>query len=139
MTIDDENGFLGTWLLDPASCVFEQGDPPRAAVHRITLEGDELVITMNWTEASGETGHAAFRVPADGTPVPFSAGPLADMLRLSSMSTSELTLSASCNGLELMTAKRVLASDGRSLALTQTVHLPDFSAPTNTATYARQA
>lgn len=129
------SGFLGNWILDTASCDYEQGDPPHADHHAITLDGGDLVISMDWTDATGETHHAAFRAPPDGRKIPFNGGPLADTLCLSAPSPSELNLSAFRDGLELMTATRRLDADGTALHLVQTVHLPDFSAPENRGTY----
>ena len=127
--------FLGLWVLDPASCDYEQGEPPRADRHLIEADGGDLVITMDTTDADGETHHAAIRAPANGQEIPFNGGPLADTLCLTAPSPRELSLSASCDGLGLMTATRTLDADGITLHLVQTVHLPDFTAPANRGTY----
>ena len=127
--------FLGTWELDPTTCAYEQGAPPRADRHRIEADGGDLVITMDSTDADGEDHHVSFRAPANGQEIPFDGGPLADTLCLTTPSPHELHLSASCGGLELMTATRTLDADGLALHLVQTVHLPDFTAPTNRGTY----
>ncbi len=135
MTEPTYQGFLGIWELDPTTCSYEQGAPPRADRHRIEADGDDLVITMDSTDAGGEEHHVSFRAPANGQEIPFNGGPLADTLCLTIPSPSELTLTASCDGLELMTATRMLDADGATLHLVQTVHLPDFSAPANRGTY----
>lgn len=127
--------FIGTWLLEPGSCEYEQGKPPRSDRHHIAEDNGELVITMNWTDAEGEDHHASFRAPADGSKIPFNGGPLADTLQVSVPSPSELHLSALCDGLELMTATRTLNPDGTAFELVQTVHLADFTTPTNRGTY----
>lgn len=133
------SGFLGEWILDTASCDYEQGDPPHADRHSIALDGDELVISMDWTDATGETHHAAFRASPDGRNIAFNGGPLADTLCLTAPSPNELNLSALRDGLELMTATRRLDADGTTLHLVQTVHLPDLSAPENRGTYHKAA
>ena len=135
MTDPTYQGFLGIWELDPTTCNYEQGAPPSADRHRIEADGDDLVITMDSTDASGEEHHVSFRAPANGQEIPFNGGPLADTLCLTIPSPSELTLTASCDGLELMTATRTLDAGGAALHLVQTVHLPDFSAPANRGTY----
>ena len=129
--------FLGTWSLDPETCDYEQGEPPRADRHHIAEDAGDLVITMDWTDADGETHHASFRAPLDGSKMPFNGGPLADALQLKTPSSSELSLSAFCDGLELMTAMRTMSTDSSSLLLVQTVHLADFTAPENRGTYFR--
>ena len=137
MTHPIYENFLGTWVLDPITCDYEQGDPPRADRHRIEQHGGDLVITMDWTDAEGETHHASFRAPPTGQDIPFNGGPLADTLCLSAPSPGELNLSASRDGLELMTATRKLDADGAMLHLVQTVHLPDLTAPANRGIYYR--
>lgn len=135
MTDSTYDNFLGTWVLDPITCEYEQGDPPRADRHRIEKDGGDLVITMDWTDADGETHHASFRAPPNGQEVAFNGGPLADTLCLAAPSPTELNLSASRDGLELMTATRTLDADGTMLHLLQTVHLPDLTAPANRSIY----
>ena len=139
MTEPVYQAFLGTWVLDPTTCRYEQGEPPRADRHRIVADGYDLVITMDSTDAGGEDHHVSFRAPANGQEIPFNAGPLADTLCLTLPSPHELHLAASCDGLELMTATRTLDADGTTLHLVQTVHLPDFTAPANRATYRKVA
>ena len=138
MTDPIYNGFLGTWVLDTATCDYQQGDPPWSDSHRIGQNGAELVFTMDWTDAEGETHHASFRAKPDGSKMPFNGGPLADALQVSAPSESELTSSAYYGGVELMTATRTLDEDGETMHLVQTVHLPDGTTPTNRGTYYRQ-
>lgn len=135
MTHPIYQNFLGTWVLDSATCEYEQGDPPWADRHHIEEDNGELVIAMDWTDADGETHHASFRAPPTGQEIAFNGGALADKLCLTVPSPSELNLSASRDGLELMTATRALDADGTTLQMVQTVHLPDFTAPTNRGTY----
>lgn len=127
--------FLGTWVLDTATCDYQQGEPPWADQHRIEADGDELVIIMDWTDADGETHHASFRGRPDGSRIPFDGTPLADALQITAPSPTELNLSAFRDGIELMTAQRVLADDGATLELTQSVNLPDGSSPSNFGIY----
>jgi len=132
------SNFLGTWVLDTATCDYEQGDPPWADRHRIESSGEELVITMDWTDGDGETHHAAFRAIPDGRKIPFNGGPLADALQISAPNETELNSSAFRDGIELMTAMRTLDEDGEAMLIVQTVHLPDGTSPTNRGTYLRQ-
>ncbi len=126
--------FIGLWVLDPNSCDYEQGEPPQSGTYRIAPDGVEVVITMAWVDAEGEQT-MTFRGVPDGKPVRFDAGPLADSLAIAAVADDRLDSAAYRAGVELMTAKRTLSKDGASMTVVQTVHLPDGTAPTNTAVY----
>ncbi|MGH1420058.1 MAG: hypothetical protein ACRBCJ_14480 [Hyphomicrobiaceae bacterium] len=130
--------FLGTWVLDAPSCLYEQGAPPRSETHRIDLDGEELVFNMDWVDATGEAHHASFRAKPDGSHIPFDAGPLADTLCVRAKSETELNSSALRDGVELMVAERTLSGSGTTMHFLQKVNLPDGTSPTNRATYHRQ-
>lgn len=129
--------FIGTWVLDTATCEYEQGDPPWDDTHKIAEDGAELVFILDWTDAEGETHHASFRAKPDGTKIPFNGGPLADALQVTAPSQTELNSSAFRDGIELMTAARTLEEDGESFELIQTVHLPDGTSSSNRAIYVK--
>lgn len=138
MTDPVYKNFLGTWTLDTASCDYQQGEPPWSDRHRITAEGGDLIIDLDWTDAEGNTHHASLRARPDGTKIPFNGGPLADALQVTAPSEDELNSSAFRDGVELMTATRTLDRDGLSFELVQTVHLPDGTSPSNKGIYVRE-
>ncbi|MEO1282717.1 MAG: hypothetical protein AAFV69_13385, partial [Pseudomonadota bacterium] len=102
--------FLGTWVLDPATCQYEQGPPPVSATYHFASEKGEAVITMSWSDADAETHSMTFNGPTDGTLVPFNGGQLADALSIEAPTELELHSSAYLHQLELMTAKRTLSA-----------------------------
>ena len=129
--------FLGTWALDPASCCYEQGPPPRSAIYHIAQEHDDIVFTMSWVDADGEEHKMSFRGPPDGRHVPFEGGQMADAMSIDAFSERELNTSAYLNRLELMVAERILSEDGATMEIRQRVMLADGTRPTNTSTYVR--
>lgn len=130
--------FLGAWVLDTASCRYEQGEPPQSGRYRIEVDDNELVFTMSWIDAASEAHEMSFRGRPDGSRVPFNGGALADALAITLVSDSELNSSAFNNGVELMTARRTLSENGQTMHIVQTVKLPDGTAPSNHATYYRE-
>ena len=36
--------FIGHWELDPASCDYKQGDPPKTGTYVIREDGDDLIF-----------------------------------------------------------------------------------------------
>lgn len=132
-------GFLATWHLVPASCQYEQGDPPRSGTYRIAEEGDELVFDIEWVDAEGREQSVSFRGVPDGEPVPFDGGALADSFSVTAVSERDLRSSAFKNGKELMVAQRQLDPTGEAMRVVQVVRLPDGTAPANVAVYRRVA
>ena len=132
--IDD---FLGLWVLDVASCEYEQGEPPQSGTYEITQDGGTLTFRMSWIDADGESHDLSFSGKPDGVPVPFNGGPLADALSISMPADDRLDSTAFFEGQELMRASRILSADRSSLDILQSVKLPDGSTPSNRATYRR--
>lgn len=129
--------FLGTWMLVPESCSYEQGDPPREGRYVIAEADGRLVFTIDWTDAAGVQHHVSFGGIADGTPVPFAGGELADALAISAPSQSRLDSVAYRRGEALMFAERQLDDAGSAMRVVQQVRLPDGSRPTNVSVYRR--
>jgi hypothetical protein len=129
--------FLGQWVLDVATCVYEQGLPPKYESHHLRMEGDELIIDMNRTDADGQIHNLTFRTRVDGQRMPFNGGPLADEISAVLNGGSELSVSAWRAGIELMFAERRISDDGSQMDLYQQVNLPDGSSPSNEATFRR--
>lgn len=130
-------GFIGTWLLDPASGQYEQGEPPRSGSYRIEEAGGRLAFHMEWIDAAGEAHAASFTGTPDGKPEPFAGGDLADALSVTPVSWRELNSAAYWKGRERMIASRQLDDDGGAMRVIQAVRLPGGERPTNIAIYLR--
>ncbi|HLU64694.1 MAG TPA: hypothetical protein VKZ63_00370 [Kofleriaceae bacterium] len=130
--------FLGTWILDPTSCRYEQGEPPQAGVYRIEQAGDALHFHVEWTAADGTRHEVEFSGVPDGRREPFAGGDLADALSVHAVSPRELTSSAYYRGTERMVAQRQLDDSGNAMRVVQLVRLPDGTSPANVAVYLRQ-
>ncbi len=135
--IEDCTGFLGTWTLLPASCVHEQGDPPREGQYRIMRQGKNLRFDTSWTDATGERHEISFEARPNGVAMPFDGGGLADALSVTLVSERQLDSTAWLNGKPVMHARRTLSDSGRQMTISQTVNLPDGTSPTNWSTYER--
>lgn len=131
------NGFLGSWVLIPDSCQYEQGDAPAAATLRIEDAEGELRFTMTSTPVGGVPIEAAFSGPPDGKPFPFAGGDLADAMSITLVASNDLRTSAFRRGRELMIVQRQLDASGQAMRVTQVVRLPGGSSPANVAVYRR--
>lgn len=131
-------GFLGTWILDPSSCRYEQGEPPRQGHYRIVeLDDGALEFTVAWTDAAGTSDSVSFRAPPDGRRIALAEGKLIDALSVSAPSDRELNSSGWIGDREVMIAQRQLDDTGQAMRVTQLVRLPDGSRPANVAIYRR--
>jgi len=132
-------GFLGTWTLDPASCVYEQSDPPKAATYRISLDSDVLSFTSHWEDAAGKTHQMTFSGVADGIAHPFAGGDLVDAMEIRAVSERELTTLAYWQGREIMLAQRQLDDTGRAMRMTQIVRYMDGNEEANVGVYQKNS
>ena len=129
--------FLGTWLLIPESCRFEQGAPPRSGTERIVRNRERLRFELSWVDASGVAEGAVFEGVPDGKPEPFAGSDLADTLVVHAVSARELTTSAFYQGKERMVAQRQLDDTGAAMRLVQVVRFPDGETLANISVYRR--
>lgn len=53
-------GFLGTWELDPASCVYEGGPPPRSGTYVLSPIEGGIAFTVDWVDPEGNARHVTF-------------------------------------------------------------------------------
>ncbi|MEM5583710.1 MULTISPECIES: hypothetical protein [unclassified Roseibium] len=127
--------FLGTWILDSEESDFEQGDPPKSATLKIDDNFGMAVFTMNQVDADGEITNDTFEAMPDGPEVKLGKSGLVDAMRLVFQGDDKLVSEARRGGLTLMKAERELSDDGRTLTVTQTVHLVDVASFTNISVY----
>ena len=131
-------GFLGTWVLDPRSCQYQQGEPPQAGRYTISEVGDELRFEIEWVDAGGEEHRIEFSGAPDGVRYPFAGGELANAMSVTAVSSRELRSSAFYDGREVMTAQRQLDDSGKAMRITQVVRFRDGSHLANVAIYLRR-
>lgn len=133
----DYSQFIGSWILIPESCVYEQGEAPQHGEYEISEAGKELRIVMRWIESSGETQEFSLVGKPDGQRHPFAVGKLVDEIQLECPSNRELTSRAYYQGELLMTAQRQLDDKFAAMRVTQVAYMPDGSRPANVSIYRR--
>ncbi len=131
--------FLGTWVLVPESCDFEQGEPPREGAYVIGERGENLRFEIRWTDRDGKADAAVFEAPADGTPQAFAGGDLADALKVEVVSARDVRKSASYKGKERMITQLQLDDTAAAMRVTQVVIFPDGGHLANVSIYRRAA
>ena len=130
--------FLGTWILIPDSCDYEQGEPPQSGTYQIADDAGRLELTMQWIDSAGDSHTAKFDGVPNGERVPFDGGELADALSISTPSARELNSSAYWQGEELMFAQRQLDDTGAAMRVTQLIRFHDGNSLANVSVYRKQ-
>ena len=52
--------FLGTWELDPGSCAYEGGPPPRSGTYVLEPLENGIAFTVDWVDPEGNARHVTF-------------------------------------------------------------------------------
>jgi len=130
--------FLGTWVLMPETCEYEQGDAPVSGLYRIEERDGQLAFAIDWTGADGAHHHVEFAGSPDGLPVPFAGGDAVDALSVKAVSARELRSAGYWQGEELMVAQRQLDETGTAMRVTQVIRFLDGTRLANVSVYRRQ-
>ena len=93
------------------------------------------IFSMNQVAADGEVTNDSFEAVPDGPEIRLGKSGLVDAMRLVFQGDRHLVSEARRGGLTLMKADRELSEDGRTLTVTQTVHLVDVASFTNISVY----
>lgn len=127
--------FVGTWILIPESCRFEQGDPPRSGRYRIEEHEGRAVFTIEWTAADGTFDRVELTGVPDGEPRPFAGGQAIDALAIEVASDRDLRTRGFWQGQELMVAQYQLDDTRSAMRVIQLLRFPDGSRMTNVSVY----
>ena len=130
--------FLGSWVLIPDSCKYEQGNPPQSSLYYIFQKDDQLVFRIEWVDDKGENSNIEFGGIPNGIPVPFSGGELADEISIEAKSNKELNSIAFKKGQTRMIAQRQLDETDQAMRVTQVVYHEDGTQSANIGIYQKQ-
>lgn len=129
--------FLGTWMLDLDESEFDQSDLPRSATCTIEEEFGLIRIRMITITADGERLEAEIAGVPGGPGERLGESGLADRLLLFFEDETTLTSQAKRGDMVLMSARRMLSEDGRTLEIEQSVEVPGEGTVVNTGIYRR--
>ncbi|MBL6431509.1 MAG: hypothetical protein HPM95_11495 [Alphaproteobacteria bacterium] len=129
--------FLGTWILDLDESEFDQSDLPKAGRCTIEEEFGLVCIRMTLITADGETLEGEITGVPGGAGQRLTESGLAERLYLFFEDDRTLTSQAKRGEQVLMTARRLLSEDGRSMEIEQTVEVPGEGPVVNTGIYHR--
>jgi hypothetical protein len=125
------DAFMGTWKLDKSKSKI-----PAATAHNNTVvyaqSGDEVTITGDGVNAAGKAVHQVWTGKFDGKDYAAKGSPTHDMRAYTKVDSNTLTYTLTKDGKKLGDGKVVVAADGKSRTVTET--MPDKNGKPVTAT-----
>jgi hypothetical protein len=113
-----QNPNMGTWKLNEAKSKLAAGLPKNTSVTYEAAAGDSIKATVDGVDPNGKPTHTVWVGKFDGKDYPVTGDPTADTRALKQIDAHTLALTSKKGGKVTMTAKIVVAADGRSRTLT---------------------
>ena len=126
-----DDAFMGTWKLNKA-----KSNIPEATAHNNTVvyaaSGDEVTITGDGVDAGGKAVHQVWTGKFDGKGYAAKGAPTHNVRAYTKVDSNTLTYTLMKDGKKLGEGKVVVAADGKSRTVTET--MKDKSGKSVTAT-----
>jgi hypothetical protein len=110
---------VGTWKLNQAKSKFVPGATKNTMVV-YEVAGDNVKVTVNGTDNSGNAVHHEWTGKFDGNDYPVTGDPASDMRSYKKVSDRTLALTAKKDGKVTLTGKIELSADGKTRTVTTT-------------------
>ena len=137
MDLEEKRTYLGTWILVPELCIYEEGIPPVSGIYRISqLEGD-VRISIDWEAQDGSKHQIEFQAPDSGLKQP-SNNPGTSHFSITRVSPLILDSRAYAGEEEVAYARRCASDDGLLLATVQAGRRANGTSFRNFQVYRRQ-
>ena len=133
----DKSFYLGTWILVPELCLYEEGSPPASGIYRISQVNAEVRVSIAWEAQDGSKHHIEFQAPGNGAKQPLSV-PGPSHLSITRVTPYILDSSAYSDGEEVAYARRRASEDGLLLSTVQVGRRPNGTSFRNFQVYRRQ-
>jgi hypothetical protein len=129
--------FMGTWKLDPS-----KSNIPAATSHNNTVvyaqTGDDVTITGDGVDGAGKAIHQVWTGKFDGKDYRANGAPTHDMRAYTKVDANTLTYILTKDGKKLGEGKVVVAADGKSRTVTETMPGKDGKPATATSVFDKQ-
>lgn len=131
--------FVGTWQLDPTQSRYEFGHPPKQGTLVFHIDGQHLRYSMDWVTATDQALTLTMEVLPDGQAHPYADNPaVADATRYTMINAFTLDSEAIKQGQVVAYARRIISSDGQTMAIVQSGKTPTGEAFNNHSVYHRR-
>jgi hypothetical protein len=137
MNLEEKRSYLGTWILLPELCLYEEGNPPASGIYRISQLGDDVRISIEWKAQDGSKHQIEFQAPDSGVKQP-SNNPGTSHFSITRVSPLILDSRAYAGEEEVGYARRRASDDGLLLATVQAGRRTNGTSFRNFQVYRRQ-
>ena len=116
--------YIGTWLLIPELCIYQNGEPPLRGIYEIQSDGTEVRISVNWTDKEGAEHAIEYGGAIDGSKHPIDASGTTSTVYFR---VDENTLGSTVydNDRKTMYARRIVSAANDLLATVQVQYRPE--------------
>ena len=132
-----DGAFMGTWKLNDAKSKI-----PAATAHNNTVvyaqSGDEVTITGDGVDGNGKAIHQVWTGKFDGKDYAAKGSPTHDMRAYTKVDANTLTYTLTKGGTKLGHGKVVVAADGKSRTVTETMPGADGKPASATSVFDKQ-
>src|ERR1017187_7556454 len=132
-----DDNFMGTWKLNQS-----KSNIPAGTSHNNTVvyaqSGDEVTITGDGVDGAGNAVHQVWTGKFDGKDYPAKGAPTHDMRAYTKVDENTLTYTLTKDGKKLGNGKVVVAADGKSRTVTETMPAADAKPVTATSVFDKQ-
>ncbi len=130
--------FLGLWRFDPAQARYQLGEPPQIGTYRLDAHGDGYLITMEWTDARGQSYRQTYTAIPDGQLYPYGGANALVSIAMTRLDDRTLDTASFRGGERIAYAVRRLSDDGQTMQVIQSGQTPEGTPFENIAVYVRQ-
>ena len=128
---------VGTWKLNQAKSKIAAGSPKNDTVV-YSMEGDNLKVTIDGTDADGKPTHNEWTGKFDGKDYPVTGSTIEDSRAVKKVNDRTLSVSQKKDGKVVGTGRIVVAPDGKSRTVTITRTGADGKKIVSRAVYDKQ-
>jgi hypothetical protein len=132
-----DDAFMGTWKLNES-----KSNVPAGTAHNNTVvyaqSGDEVTITGDGVDAASKPVHQVWTGKFDGKDYSAKGAPNHDMRAYTKVDTNTLTYTVMKDGKNIGNGKVVIAADGKSRTVTETITGADGKPVTTTYFFDKQ-
>jgi hypothetical protein len=129
--------FLGTWKLNEGKSKIAAGIAKNSTVVN-TVDGDNVKIAIDGTDAKGQPFHSEWTGKFDGKDYALTGDPATDMRSYKVINDHTLLAVSKKDGKETLSARIVVAADGKSRTVTVSGTDASGAKITSTQTYDKQ-